>query len=291
MGLDPPGDRRRTRRGCSGRGWQIQFLNPDLAGIDGAQFRHADHNTWTSMKTFLLLLAIGIAALAQSGLDVPQAGLMVDHSGALRVVTGIAQSFIAGGAVRTGVLSAACGRALCLAKTDTLLFDARNPGDPGISSPAGPAFFAVRNQSALLYFPAVRQCARFKDGQLEMLDWSVDGEVLALRATSDGPRFAVRRADGVWIIALDGSLESALPPGTVAVLLVDGATVYSLPDAVVLRRTDGSETPFSLSGVTSFSQLSENYVQVSTSSGIYALRTDLGREQLSLLPDSVGASQ
>jgi hypothetical protein len=243
------------------------------------------------MKTYFLVLATGVAALAQSGLDVPQAGLMVDHSGALRVVTGIAQSFIAGGAVRTGVLSAACGRALCLAKTDTSLFDARNAGDPGISSPPGPALIAIRDQSALLYFPAVRQFARYKDGHIHMLDWSVDGEVLALRRTSDDPRFAVRRTDGVWVVALDGSIESALPASTVAVLLLDGVTIYSLPDEVVLRRTDGSETPLSLPGVTSFSQLTGNYVQVSASSGIYALRTDRGREQLSVLPDSVGASQ
>jgi hypothetical protein len=243
------------------------------------------------MKTFFLVLVTGAAALAQSGLDVPQAGLMLDHSGALRVVTGIAQSFIAGGAVQTGVLSAACGKSLCLAKTDTSLFEARNPSDPGISLPPGPALFGIRDQSALLYFPSVHQFARYKDGQMQVLDWAVDGEVLAVRATPDGPRFAVRRTDGAWVVALDGSIESALPAGTVAVLLLDGVTIYSLPDAVVLRRTDGSETPFSLPGVTSFSQLTGNYVQVSTSGGSYALRTDLGREQLSLLPDSVGVSQ
>lgn len=243
------------------------------------------------MKTIFVVLAAGIAALAQSGLDVPQVGLMVDHSGALRVVTGIAQSFMAGEAVRAGVLSAACGRSLCLVKTDTSLFNAHNPSDPGLSSPPGAALFAIRNQTALLYFPAVHQFARYKDGQMQVVDWSVDGEVLALYATRDGPRFAVRRTDGIWIISLDGSIESALPAGTVAVLLLDGVTIYSLPDVVMLRRTDGSEMPFSLPGVTSFSQLSANYVQAFTGSGIYALRTDAGREQLSLLPDSVGASQ
>jgi hypothetical protein len=291
MGLDPPGDGWRIGRRRRGRGWKVRFLNPNFTGIDGTQFRYADHNSWTSMKRLFLVLATGFAALAQSGLDVPQAGLMVDHSGALRAVTGIAQSFIAGGVVRMGVLSAACGQSLCLAKTDTALFNARNADDAGISTPAGPALFAIRSQSALLYFPAVHQFGRYKDGQMHVLDWSVEGEVLALRAAPNGPRFAVRRPDGVWLVALDGSIDSALPAGTVAVLLLDGVTIYSLPDTLVLRRTDGSETPFSLPGVTSFSQLSGNYVQVSTSSGIYALRTDLGREQLSVLPDSIGASQ
>jgi len=243
------------------------------------------------MKIFFLFLASGLATLAQSGLDAPQAGMMVDHSGALRALTGIAQSFIAGTAVRTGVLSAACRLSLCLAKTDTSLLDARNASDPGISSPPGPALFAIHDQSALLYFPAARQFARYRDGEMQVVDWSVDGEVIALHATSNGPRFAVRRNDGVWIVALDGSIESALPADTVAVLLLEGATIYSLPDAVVIRRTDGSETPFSLPDVTSFSQLSENYVQVSTSNAIYALRTEGGREQISQLPDSTGASQ
>lgn len=244
------------------------------------------------MKSFfLLVLTSVVTALAQSAMDVPQAGLMVDYSGALRPVTGIAQSFIAGTSLRTGVVSAACGKSLCLAKTGDLLFDGRNVNDPGVSSPPGPALFAIRDRSALLYFPSVRQFARYKDGQMEALDWQVDGKVLALRTTPDGPRFAVSRVDGVWIVALDGSIESSLPSGTVSALLIDGVTVYALSDSVVLRRTDGTEVSFPVSGATSLSQLSENYAQVSTSNAVYALRTDLGREQLSLLPDSAGVSQ
>ena len=115
--------------------------------------------------------------------------------------------------------------------------------------------------------------------------------MLALRTTPDGPRFAVNRTDGVWVVGLDGSIQSSLPPGTVAVLLLEGVTVYSLSDSVVLRRTDGTEVSFPISGAASLSQLSENYVQVFTSNAVYALRTDLGREQLSLLPDSAGVSQ
>jgi hypothetical protein len=291
MGLDRAGGGWGTRRWRCRGGRKVRFLKPNVTRIDGAEFRHADHHTWTSMKRFFLVLAAGTAALAQSGLNVPQAGLMVDHSGTLRIVTGIAQSFIAGGAVRTGVLSAACGRSLCLAKTDTSVFDARNSGDAGISTPPGPALFAIRDQSALLYFPSVHQFARYKDGQMQVLEWAVNGEVLALRSTHDGPRFAVRQGDGVWVVALDGSIESALPAGTVAVLLLDGLTVYSLADEVILRRTDGSETSLALARVTSLSQLTGNYVRLSTASAIYALRTDLGREQLSLLPDSVGAAQ
>ncbi len=110
-------------------------------------------------------------------MDVPQAGLMVDHSGALRPVTGIAQSFIAGASLRTGVVSAACGKSLCLAKTGARRVDGRNVNDPGVVSPPGSR--AVRDSRSIrsLYFPSVRQFARYKDGQMEILDWQVDGEV------------------------------------------------------------------------------------------------------------------
>jgi hypothetical protein len=237
-----------------------------------------------------LFWSLSLAAFAQSGLNAPTAGLMVDHSGALRTVTGIAQSFLAGDALRTGVLSAACGRSWCVVKTATSLLATPNADDPATPAPAGPALFSLRKQSALAYFPVVHQFARFENSQLHLLDWSVDGEVLALRSTREGPQFAVRRSDAAWIVALDGSIQDSLPAGTVAVLLVDGATVYSLADTVVLRRADGSEILFDLPGAISLSQLGENYAQVSTAGATYALRLDLGRETISVLPDLVPAS-
>lgn len=238
-----------------------------------------------------LFFSLALPACAQQGLTAPTAGFIVDHSGALRTVTGITQSFLVGDALRTGVLSAACTRSWCLAKTATSLFATQNPDDVGTSAPAGPALFSLHNQSALIYLPAVHQFAHFEDSQLQLLDWSVEGEVLALRSTREGPQFAVRRADGVWIVALDGSIETSLPTGTTTVLLMEGMTLYSLPNSVVLRRADGSEVSFDLTGTISLSQIGENYIQVSTPGATYALRTDLGREQLSLLPELAGAAQ
>jgi hypothetical protein len=178
-------------------------------------------------------------------------------------------------------------------KTATSLLATQDADDPGTPAPPGPALFSIHDQSALVYFPEANQFAHFESLQLQALDWSVDGEVLALRGGPKGPQFAVRRRDGVWIIALDGSLRSALPPKTVAVLLLERATLYCLPDSIVLRRSDGSEMSFDLPGVISLSQLGENYAQVSTASATYLLRVDSGREQLSLLPDFApgGASQ
>jgi hypothetical protein len=236
--------------------------------------------------TKLFLFSLGLNALAQTGLDVPQAGLMIDQSGALRAVTGFAQSFIAGAALRSDALSAACAGSLCLVKTATSVVASANANDPGIPAPPGPALFSIHGQGALVYFPAVQQFARIKDAQLEVLDWAVDGDVLSLRLTRQGPEFAVRHADGVWIISLDASIQAGLPPGTVAVLLLDGGIVYSVSNTLVIRRGDGSEISFNLPGVLSLSQLNESYAQVSTSGAVYALRVDLGREQLSVLPGS-----
>jgi hypothetical protein len=238
----------------------------------------------------LWLLSLALTASAQTGLNVPTAGFMVDHAGSLRPVTGIAQSFLVGDPLRTGVLSATCARSWCLVKTATSLVDTKNSDDPGTPAPAGPALISISNRSALVYFPAVNQFARFEGSQLHLLDWSVDVEVLALRQTREGPQFAVRRGGGVWLVALDGSIHASLPAGTVAVLLLDGLTVYSLADSLVLRRIDGSEISFSLSGATSLSQLGENYIQVSTAAATYALRIDVGHEQISVLPDIVPES-
>ncbi len=232
-----------------------------------------------------VVLSLGIPALAQTGLNAPTAGFMVDHSGSLRAVTGIAQSFLAGDPMRTGVISAACAKSWCLVKTATGLAASQNADDPGTPAPVGTALISISDRSALMYFPAVNQFARFEDSRLHLLNWSVDGEVLALRQTWEGPQFAVRRSDGVWIVALDGSIRDSLPVGTQAVLLLDGLTVYSLADSLVLRRIDGSEIALSLPGATSLSQLGEDYIQVSTALATYALRIDMGREQISVLPD------
>ena len=243
-----------------------------------------------SMIVAALFFSLALNALAQTGLNTPTAGFMVDHSGALRSVTGFAQNFLVGDPVRTGVLSAACVRSWCLVKTADSLVTTQTADGAGTPAPAGPALFSIRDQSALVYFPSVGQFARFKDSQLHPLEWAVDGEVLALHSAREGPRFAVRRTDGVWIVALDGSIQGSLPAETTAVLLLDGLTLYSLPDSVVVRRDDGAETSFNLPGAISFSELGESYIQISTATSTYALRLDLGRGEISVLPDSVPAS-
>ena len=51
-----------------------------------------------------------------------------------------------------------------------------------------------------------------------------------------------------------------------------------------LVRADGTETRFPVSGVTAFLRMSDEYVQMKNSAGMWALRTTPGQEQVFLLP-------
>ena len=53
---------------------------------------------------------------------------------------------------------------------------------------------------------------------------------------------------------------------------------------VKLLRPDGTEVDFAVSGAGGFVRMSDRYVQVITDSGMWALDTEPGREQIFLLP-------
>lgn len=235
---------------------------------------------------YILHFCFALGAIAQGGLDVPQVGLMVDHSGSLRAVHGLGQTYLAGSAIRTGVLSASCGARMCLSKTAGTLFVSTDPEEAGIPAPDGPVLFSIHGDSALLYFPASRRFGRLESGQFALLPWSIDGDVLAIRETRDGVTVVVRRGDGIRIAGLDGSLGAALPVNAAAVMFIHAGLVYTVPDRVILKRDDGTELWFPVPGAVSLSAISERYLQVVTGSNAYALRIDPGHEQLSLLPDS-----
>jgi len=70
------------------------------------------------MKITLLMICAA-CAWAQSRIEVPTLGAVVDSSGGLRPVQGVAGNFLLGPATVPGVLSAACSDQLCLAKTNS----------------------------------------------------------------------------------------------------------------------------------------------------------------------------
>jgi hypothetical protein len=221
----------------------------------------------------ILLALISTCAYAQ--INRPQLGKMLDQNGAVRTVYGIAASVTLGDVEITGVLSSACAKSFCLAKTETSI--------GSVAAPPGPALFAFDGNTAFVWFPQTRQLAQLQNGALIPIDATIDGEVLSLRATDGSIEFAVRRENGVWIVKPDRSVVDALPPSTGAVMLTHSGVVYATRNAIVI-----GDIRIPLEHVTSFSQMAPGYLEVHAAGIDYALRIEKGRETLFQLP---GAQQ
>jgi hypothetical protein len=227
----------------------------------------------------LTAFAICTCAWAQSGIDRPQLGKMLDASGAVRTVYGIAASVTLGDAEQTGVVSSACSKSFCLAKMETSIMSSIGT----VAAPAGPALFAFDGDAAFVWFTHSRQLAQWNNGVLTSVDSTpdstVDGEVLSMRASAGSVEFAVRRESGEWIVKSDGSVVDSLPRSTGPVMLIPGGVVYATREEIVIR-----ELRIPLARVTAFSQMSAGYLQVRAGQVDYLLRFETGRETLFQLP-------
>jgi hypothetical protein len=227
-----------------------------------------------------ILLSAAACVAAQSGLNRPALGQMIDRQQSLRPVYGVGGSFHVQSPIAERVISSACSRTLCLAKTESSLISAAVV----TPAPAGDAFIALDATGATIYFPSVQQFARWQNGTLAPLSLSVYGTVLALGSNTSGLRIAVQRSGIVWIVSSDGTIFDSLPPGAEAVLLTANGIVYATSSALILRKSDGSELSFPASGVTALFALGDGYVEARAGPILYALRTIPGREQLFQLP-------
>lgn len=225
------------------------------------------------MKIFIVL-AIGACAWGQGGVNRPQLGKMLDANGAVRTVYGITASVSLGDAEAAGVLSSGCSNTLCLAKTEAGIVSASGV----VAAPEGPAMFAFDGADAYIWFPRPRQLAHWNGGVLEWLA-APDGEVLSIGVNAGAVQFAVRRPREIWIVNQDGSAAGALPHTAVAAMLIPGGAVYATRTGIVIRDLD-----IPLRGVTGFSWMSANYLQVRAGGENYALRIDAGHEALFQLP-------
>ena len=223
-----------------------------------------------------LLAFWGVCAYAQSGIDVPIVGALVDSSGAMRPVQGVAGNFLLGPATVSGVLSAACSEQLCLAKADSKILS----GTGATEAPPGPAVFAVHGEEAVVFFPESQTFARWHDNTLDLLDWSIAGEVLSIRGTE----IAVRQDGRVWDVLPDGSVIDWIADTIGPVLLFEDAVVFGTPDQLVLRHPDGSELRFELTGAETIAAMGPHYVAIRAGDALFTLRTEPGRESLFLLP-------
>ncbi len=231
----------------------------------------------------LILLSTAVCSWAQSGIQSPFLGQMIDPQGMLRPVYGLSGNFVLGAPLLAArVFSSACSPSLCLAKTESAIISS-----VGVTpAPAGGAIFAMDAAGATIYFPLTRQFARWQNGTLTNLDLQVDGTLLSLATTSTGLLAAVERSGTVWIVAAStGAIEDSLPAGSNAVLLLPSLTVYATADALVLRKSDGSELSFPAPGVTTLIALGNGYVEAIAPGVLYALRTVERREQLFRLPE------
>jgi hypothetical protein len=228
----------------------------------------------------LLSLFWAMCAWAQSGIDVPGMGAVIDSSGALRPVQGVAGNFLLGPAMLSGVLSAACSERLCLAKTDAKIVSATGETD----APAGPAIFAMDGDQAVVFFRGAQLFARWHDDTLEPLDWAVNDEILSIRSHGGETEIAVRREGSVWIVRPDDSVIDSIADASGSVLLLREGVLFASGDQLVLRHRDASEVRFELSGAESITAMGPRYAVIRAGGAMYALRTETGRDQLFLLP-------
>jgi hypothetical protein len=238
------------------------------------------------MRTTLPLLLAGCAC-AQSVLDQPRLGIMLDQQGAARPVRGVAASVTIGDAAATGVNSFACSKDRCLFKTDTSVTD----GNRSVDAPPGFALFAFDRHSALVYFSGTKQLMRWSGGSLDPVAFESGDEILALRVTSfSAIDIAVRRDRGVAILRVSltvgqTDLRGQWPDATgPAILLADGA-LLATADNLVLRRDDGTELRFRAPGARQFFVAGDGLIQIRTDDGVLALGTTPGRELLFQLPE------
>lgn len=233
------------------------------------------------MKTVtgLLWIALGLtAAWAERNVTVPQVGSMIDPGGALRIVSGIAGSFVAGPVGATRTLAMACADNFCIAKTDRSLITPHGM----VSAPAGDAVIATDGKRSMVWLAQPGEFFELWMGgrapQLQPQAWKVDGRVLSLRITLQGADIAVRRASGVWIVTPDGTVIDTLPAeASGAVLLLDAGTAYVSGMDVVVRNGDGSEERFAVpSAPRAMFRMGADWVEILTAAANYALRIDSG---------------
>lgn len=148
------------------------------------------------------LAAFSLAALAQTRLEVPRLGFLVDAQGRLRPLTGAAGNFLLGDPLIENVLSATASERFVLAKQfrDVLLLSGDGVLLRRFPAPEGPALFAFTEAGdpALAYFPAAGVLHGFTAEALEPVA-ALDSAVLALAA--EAPRRAVlieHRESGLW---------------------------------------------------------------------------------------------
>lgn len=236
------------------------------------------------MKILLFSLLFDLISVCAWGqIESPQIGVMLDINGRARPVTGALAAAVIGTPWFDGaVLSLACSAQGCVAKTETALF---TPAGVVVDAPPGAAIIALDAFSpgaAYVYFVERGTLARWTGSQLIPLDFAPGGDVLALRAVAGGLDYAVERDGEIWIGG------TSLGAANFVLLLDGGGALLASGGQVRLLRPDGTELDFAVAGAGSFVggfiRMSDQYVEVITDVGMWALDLEPGHERIFLLP-------
>lgn len=223
------------------------------------------------MKVFLFFL-ISTSAWAQ--IERPWLGVMLDENGFARPVIGTPAATALGDPIFGGpVISLACSQATCLAKTETAVVSSSGES---AEAPPGAAIIAFIGDLAYVYFVETHQFAIWFQGQLYPFDFAAGGDALSIRA--NGFACAIARDDGIWVGNQNLGMAHSI------FLLDEGGTLLAVEGQVRLLHADGTEVDFAVPGAGGFLRMSDRYIEVITESGMWALDTQAGNEQIFLLP-------
>jgi len=230
-----------------------------------------------------ILLSILMTGCAWAQIESPQIGVMLDVNGRARPVLGSPAAAAIGTPWFDGaVISLACSADACVAKTESALF---TPAGVVVAAPPGAAIIALDPYSpgaAYLYFVESGQLARWTGSQLIPVAFAPGGDVLSLRAVAGGVEYAVESDGEIWIG------RKSLGAANTVLLLDGGGALLARGGHVRLLRPDGTERDFAVapagSVVGGFIRMSDEYVEVLTDAGMWALDLEPGHEQIFLLP-------
>lgn len=256
------------------------------------------------MRVLLTFLLVAATLGAQSALEPPQVGFILDGHRHLRAVSGLAGNFLLGGAAGAGVVSAAFSGAFGLLKSESalLVIDKRGHAIAKGDAPPGPALFAFseNGEPALAYFEHTNALSvwdghRFRPVELDAASLAAKAVLTIAAPNSKQAALIVERENGLWELRVQvasGAVMSqmALPGVSAPVLrLPGGDLVYRDTHGVVLRRQDGSEKHIAahLPRSLAFSQMGEGWVQVTdlASGRLFAVSVHPGRERYYVLPE------
>ena len=236
------------------------------------------------MKILLFGLSVSLmSACAWAQIESPQIGVMLDVNGRARPVSGTPAAAVVGTPWFDGaVISLACSMEGCVAKTESALF---TPAGVLVDAPPGAAIIALDASSpgaAYVYFVESGKLARWTGSQLVGMNFAPGGDVLSLRAVAGGFEYAVERDGEIWIG------NKSLGAANSVLLLDGGGALLASGGQVRLLRADGTERDFAVAGgggfVGGFIRMSDQYAQVITDAGMWALDIEPGHEQIFLLP-------